>query len=171
MTDEERLSEYQRLAKKQLKSVEDLYVPSNNPSKWNISDLISWLKESYVTHLVNIDELRHRLHVLRDHVLNWPETQRRIFTVEDAQQLNVCRICKKESTPLPDNPLILDYGKEFAHQKCIQKEDPFKEAIRILQDKISECNLCSGTARVGIFSCSRCGPLEHAIKQLQKCFS
>lgn len=44
------------------------------------------------------------------------------LTVKQAQLLGVCRICM-----LPDGskmPLVLNYGKEHAHQQCLDFGDP-----------------------------------------------
>jgi hypothetical protein len=50
------------------------------------------------------------------------------LSLEEARKKNVCRICGKAATPFLGNPLVLDYGREYAHKKCIircfqQKED------------------------------------------------
>lgn len=44
--------------------------------------------------------------------------------LKDAQQRRICRICKKAAIPGPDNPIVLDYGKEYAHQKCLGPNPP-----------------------------------------------
>lgn len=100
---------------------------------WTCLELSDYLKSAWVCLSTDNEDLRNCLSVLRDHILNWPETQARVFTVEDAKQLNVCRICKKSSIPLPDNPLILNYGKEFAHQKCLEEKTDDVNLIRDMQ--------------------------------------
>jgi hypothetical protein len=43
-----------------------------------------------------------------------------ILSVKQAQEQNVCRICKKDVTVInPDNPLILNFGDEYAHKNCL----------------------------------------------------
>lgn len=43
-----------------------------------------------------------------------------LLSVTEAQHLKVCRICLLNDTPSPGNPLVLSYGKEYAHQRCIE---------------------------------------------------
>ncbi len=43
------------------------------------------------------------------------------LSVAEAQEKHVCRICQKDGEPHPpDNPFILNHGKEYAHQKCLE---------------------------------------------------
>jgi hypothetical protein len=50
------------------------------------------------------------------------------LTLQQAQEQYRCRICGElANVSGPDNQLILNYGKEFAHQKCLDKlEGPVK---------------------------------------------
>lgn len=41
--------------------------------------------------------------------------------LKEAQILNRCRICGERIRPNPGNPIILNYGKEYAHELCLQK--------------------------------------------------
>jgi hypothetical protein len=44
------------------------------------------------------------------------------LSVALAQQRKVCRFCQIDAVPSPDKgPLILDYGKEYAHLKCLEE--------------------------------------------------
>ena len=167
MIDEERFSEYKRQVTKELKGIEDNYIPPNNLPGAKLSDWLSWLKNSFVTQRVTIENLRYTLNAFRGHVLSWPETQGRVFTVEDAQQLNVCRICKKEAKPLSDNPLILDYGKEFAHQKCCEKKNLDEDLIMKLQDKIDKCKACNGTKYINLYPCIECYSFVAALEKIK----
>jgi len=50
------------------------------------------------------------------------EEKNKPLTVKEARKLNICRFCRENSNAKgPDNPLVLNYGKEFAHRKCIDK--------------------------------------------------
>ena len=40
----------------------------------------------------------------------------RPLTVREAQLCNVCRVCRGK----PGAPFLLEYGKEFAHPKCLE---------------------------------------------------
>lgn len=40
----------------------------------------------------------------------------RSLTVEEAQRLRVCRICRKPMSA----PFLLNFGKEFAHEACLE---------------------------------------------------
>lgn len=42
----------------------------------------------------------------------------RPLSVEEARVLGVCRLCREPAT----GPLLLEYGKEFAHLRCPVKE-------------------------------------------------
>ena len=42
----------------------------------------------------------------------------RPLTVGEAQRRRVCRFCKSDAKPGPGNPLVLDYGGEYAHEQC-----------------------------------------------------
>lgn len=43
------------------------------------------------------------------------------LTVAEAQRLRVCRICKLDNNPGPGNPLVLRYGEEYAHERCLKR--------------------------------------------------
>ena len=43
------------------------------------------------------------------------------FTVAQAQKLDVCRICGRREFIPPDS-FVFNYGKEYAHQFCLDKE-------------------------------------------------
>lgn len=41
--------------------------------------------------------------------------------LKEAQDLHCCRYCGQQVNEIaPDNHLVLDYGNEFAHEKCIK---------------------------------------------------
>ena len=42
------------------------------------------------------------------------------WDVDYAREKQVCRYCKYNSEAYVDNPLILNYGEEFAHKKCLE---------------------------------------------------
>ena len=70
-----------------------------------------------------IDALRESWRNLQDYILALPEIQARKLTVEDAQRLDVCRICRGPAKATwPDNHFCLNYGKEYAHRRCLDKE-------------------------------------------------
>lgn len=79
------------------------------------------MKEYEITHVARAIEpiLRAALAAkdaeierLREDIANRP------LSVEQARKRNVCRICEQR----PTMPLILDYGKEYACQKCLQPQ-------------------------------------------------
>jgi hypothetical protein len=41
------------------------------------------------------------------------------FTIAEARKKGVCRICQIDNIPSPRNPLVLNYGEEYAHQECL----------------------------------------------------
>jgi hypothetical protein len=43
------------------------------------------------------------------------------LTVAEAQRRRVCRICKLNNNPAPGNPLVLNYGDEYAHEQCLKR--------------------------------------------------
>lgn len=43
------------------------------------------------------------------------------LTVNDARKLKVCRICYQSDAPGQTTPLVVDYGREYAHQACLQR--------------------------------------------------
>ena len=43
------------------------------------------------------------------------------LTVAEAQRRRVCRICKLNDNPAPGNPLVLNYGDEYAHEQCLKR--------------------------------------------------
>jgi hypothetical protein len=43
------------------------------------------------------------------------------LTVAEAQRRRVCRICKLNDDPPPGNPLVLNYGEEYAHEHCLNR--------------------------------------------------
>jgi len=45
------------------------------------------------------------------------------LSVAEAKKLRVCRICRIDDKPSPGNPLVLNYGKEYAHEKCLKRND------------------------------------------------
>jgi hypothetical protein len=51
--------------------------------------------------------------------------QRRVMplTVAEAQRRRVCRICKLNDNPAPGNPLVLNYGEEYAHEQCLKRHN------------------------------------------------
>jgi len=55
------------------------------------------------------------------------------FTVKQAQNLDVCRYCGKLPFTPPDS-LILNHGKEFAHQSCLDKREA--SAVAKLQGEV-----------------------------------
>lgn len=50
------------------------------------------------------------------------------LSIEDAQLLDVCRYCFKRSCARQGEPFILNFGAEFAHEKCIPKDGRFVAA-------------------------------------------
>jgi len=46
------------------------------------------------------------------------------LSVKAAQRLRICRICQIDNMPGQDNPLVLSYGKEYAHAKCLNARNP-----------------------------------------------
>jgi hypothetical protein len=43
-------------------------------------------------------------------------------TVREAQKANLCRVCGKPVDHVrPSNPILLNYGAEFAHQDCANR--------------------------------------------------
>lgn len=49
------------------------------------------------------------------------------LTVEEARRRGVCRICQVNNLPGPDNPFVLDLGKEYAHQQCLDNAQRIAE--------------------------------------------
>jgi len=44
------------------------------------------------------------------------------YTAKQAQQMSVCRLCGKSAAVFtPPDSLVLNHGKEFAHQFCLDK--------------------------------------------------
>ena len=50
------------------------------------------------------------------------EEKNKPLTVKRARELRICRFCREKDSPKElDNSFVLDYGKEYAHRKCIDK--------------------------------------------------
>src|SRR5262245_23317656 len=94
--------------------------------------------------------------------------------LEKAQKSRTCRICGQPMSAAPGNPFVFNYGKEFAHQKCLDNEskppapsvvdtDPsFQAAIKTTID--------SGIAdRVISDVCPSCGQPWDAHEAFSRC--
>ena len=77
---------------------------------------MEWLRQSFVSQHWAKQRLRDLIDELRTLVRSWPEAKAHTLTVKEATVLAVCRICWQK----PTMPLILDYGREFACQKCLK---------------------------------------------------
>lgn len=52
------------------------------------------------------------------------------FTVQEAQSRRMCRICGGPSSPTKElGSFVLNYGKEFAHEKCLERERAQLEVV------------------------------------------
>lgn len=56
----------------------------------------------------------------------------RLISLKEAQKKDICRICLNRAWPMFGNPIVLNYGKEYAHGKCL-KPKWFKICLLILQ--------------------------------------
>ena len=45
------------------------------------------------------------------------------LTVAQAVGLTCCRICRGPARPNDTGPFVLDYGHEFAHRSCLEREE------------------------------------------------
>jgi hypothetical protein len=79
---------------------------------------IEWLRQAFLTNHVTIESLRFDMNRLQELALS-KLTRAAVLTVEEAQMLNCCRICH---THPPRMPTLLDGGKEFACQECVDSE-------------------------------------------------
>lgn len=75
-----------------------------------------------VTLLLALLRCRKRLaRVLEDWV---PRVRRRKprppYTLKQAKRMRVCRVCGDGETDGPGLPFVYNYGKEYAHQKCLK---------------------------------------------------
>ena len=93
-------------------------------------ELSRWMQNAFITNQGTIAALRHRNKELRDMVLGWDEVgfRPRRLTVEEAQMLHCCRICKGAYS---GGNWLLNYGEEFAHQTCVDKEKMTLDARRV----------------------------------------
>ena len=82
---------------------------------------IDWLRGAFHTHTNQIESLKEKLNELRTLYLVRLENR---LSVREAQLLRVCRICRKKDHPInaDTGSFILNFGDEFAHQKCLEKE-------------------------------------------------
>ena len=44
-----------------------------------------------------------------------------VLPLDVAQAKSVCRFCHNSTGPSPGNPIVLNYGQEYAHQHCIDR--------------------------------------------------
>lgn len=42
------------------------------------------------------------------------------LTAEEAQRRRVCRFCQRSDIALPGNALVLNFGREYAHEQCLK---------------------------------------------------
>lgn len=54
-------------------------------------------------------------------------TRPRPCSVKIAKQRKCCRICRREDAASPGNPFVFNYGKEYAHSKCVEAESKLGE--------------------------------------------
>lgn len=63
----------------------------------------------------------------------------KLLPLKVAQDTNRCRYCGATIDKItPDNVLVLNYGEEYAHQKCIPVKD---QGVLTLEAKIVECQM------------------------------
>lgn len=44
-----------------------------------------------------------------------------VLPLDVARAKSVCRFCHNSTGPSPGNPIVLNYGQEYAHQHCIDR--------------------------------------------------
>lgn len=76
---------------------------------------ISWLRSAFHMHEEQRDDLLVKLHELRALYLAKVSGP---LTVQEAQLLNVCRVCRGKV----GGPFLLQYGAEFAHEGCVRRD-------------------------------------------------
>lgn len=76
---------------------------------------IGWLRGAFHTHKSGMAHVLAEFNELRQLYLS---AVTRPLTVREGQLLNVCRICRKKYGA----PFVLNYGKEFACQSCVESE-------------------------------------------------
>lgn len=85
---------------------------------------MDWFRHAARVNAETICALRKTIRAIVALVTGWPEVRQRALTVEDAALLGVCRICKGSHEDGPA-PFVLNYGKEFAHERCLAVVCPF----------------------------------------------
>lgn len=82
---------------------------------------VSWLRAAFHSHERQVEDLREGLAELRAMLL--AEIGPRPLTVREAQKCNVCRVCRGPSgASIETGAFVLNYGEEFAHEKCLADE-------------------------------------------------
>ncbi len=70
---------------------------------------------------LEVDNLRKLVGDIHFEPKDEPKDEPERLSVEEAKKRGVCRICQKDNAAHPpDNPFILAYGREYAHQKCLE---------------------------------------------------
>ena len=90
-----------------------------------------WVQNQYKFTCTRLEKdlisLRDKLKETRDFAKNIPGLKDLQLSVKEAQLMKVCRICKEVDFPRTiDNktdPLVINYGEEYAHESCLRKED------------------------------------------------
>lgn len=60
-----------------------------------------------------------------------PKLDKPPLSVAEAQRRNVCRFCQIDAVPSPENPLVLHWGTEYAHLKCIEEANRMGIALPV----------------------------------------
>ena len=82
-------------------------------------ELSRWLEDAHVSNQGTIAALRQRNKELREMVLEWDEIRLKRLTVKEAQMLHCCRVCMGTYS---SGDWLLNYGEEFAHRTCVERE-------------------------------------------------
>lgn len=124
--------------------VKDAHKELDKIRNTDLTGQVHWLRQAFTAHYWGSEDLRLDLKELRELALAWLNESGREITIKEAQMLDACRICKKK----PTGALILDGGKEYACQSCLQKEDTLEliENVREVLYK-SVHHICSGLDR------------------------
>lgn len=86
----------------------------------------AWYRSAFFSHEDAVERLREKIADLRRELL-LALTRPVCLTVKQARLLDVCRVCLQSTNGLRQSPgdsdaLVLNYGEEFAHASCLERE-------------------------------------------------
>ena len=103
-------------------------------TKWDCNQELPWLRQAFISDSQTVEVLRQEIRKLQEFTLSLVNKHNIQLAVKDAQLLNCCRICKETyvkedgSFSRDKGSFILNFGTEFAHEKCLNQGFRYENA-------------------------------------------